>query len=532
MQKTKLKKRRAALSAFATLTIPAVISATLTGCSPGFNSSNSEVAKQLDESLGCKDFEDKLWSAFAKSVEDTGRPPGAGEIQAALGFRLKNASRLGKMSEASKAQVSKLTGGIATTIALRNEKGLSVANTQALDEDSRRGLWLERVAQLEIGDRTTDEKSQDVDAVRAQIAELKALAQREGLVEVACAAQPITDGENTTTPATPTPSAASSMFDSWKSTVALPVYGGLKTVSTIYQSCEAATRAPLGSDVANVQGITVTGRHSSGTGNVRKITNLKSFLSTQPYIGTSAYKRPLPTCYDVQAVPSIYDYGGKPYASTANEKVLNLFKNGGTGSTDLGIDCSALVYTSYATVGLKFKKESALKATLVNGVSSTMLTEPQKNGLTCLDHAKFVGKTNLQAGDIIAIKGHVVMVADVGADPFGIDSFTSVSQCKTSNISIGKFNFTIFQSSPEKGGIGVNRMKASYYLSPASTMGKGMIDHAVNACKAKFQTAAITTKSTSASVVRHLGTAACADASPVKLTQEECLSSCSARSLD
>ena len=532
MDKSKLKKRRAARSAFATLTLPAaVLGFALSGCSPGFNSSSSssEVAKDLDESLGCQDFENKLWSAFTKSIEDTGRPPEAGEIQAALGFRLKNSSRLGKISEASKAQVSKLTGGIATVIALRNEKGLSVANTQTLDEDSRRGLCLERVAQLEFGDRTTEEKSQDVDTVRAQIAELKALAQREGLIGVACSAPiaPISP-----TPTATAPSSPSGLFDSWKASVAPPVYGGLKTVSTIYQSCEAATRAPLGSDVSNVQGITVTGRHSSGTGNVRRITNLKSFLATQPYIGNAAYKRPLPTCHDVQALPSIYDYGGKPYASTSNEKVLNLFRNAGTGSSDLGIDCSALVYTSYAAVGLKFKKESALKATLVNGVSSTMLTEPQKNGLTCLDHAKFTAKSNMQPGDIIAIKGHVVMVADVGNDPLGIDSITSVSQCRSSNISIGKFNFTIFQSSPEKGGIGVNRMKASYYLSSLSTMGRGMIDHAVNACKAKFQSTALVSKSTRASVVRHLGTAACSDSTPIKLTQEECLSSCSARTLE
>lgn len=513
----------------------------MTACSPGFNAAAVPVAEKLDESLGCKNFEDSLWTAFNKSVEDNGRPPYPAEIESALGLRLKNPTRLGKLSTEAQSKISNLTGEIASTIALRTDGGFSASNLAEADEETRRGLWLERLAQLEIGDRTTTEKSNDVDAIEEKIKQLKALAHQEGLTGVACAVPPISNGETSTNPSAnpsaspspaPAPETASNMLDTWKATQPLAVYGGLKTFATIYQSCDAATRAPLSSDVPSVQGITVTGSHSSGTGNVRQISNLKNFLATQPYIGKSPYKRPLPSCHDVQAVPSIYDYGGKPFASTANEKILNMFKNGGTGSKELGIDCSALVYSAYATVGLKFKSSTALKASLVNGVSSTMLTEPQKNGLTCLDHATFTKTANLKAGDIIAIKGHVVMVADVGADPFGINSINSVGQCTSSNMSIGKFNFTIFQSSPEKGGIGVNRMKASYYLSSFSTMGRGMLQHAVNACKAKFQSAGIVSKSTSASVVRHLGTAACSDPTPVRLTQEECLSSCSARALD
>jgi hypothetical protein len=531
MQKTKVKNISTTSLTYATFASISLLAITIIGCAPGFNSGAAPVAKSIDQAIGCKNFEDAFWKSVGETIESTSRPPNAKDVDLAMKRQIKSSNRLGKVSEASKAQISNLASELADVINRRNEKGvsnlISAQSSDALDEDLRRGLWLERVAQLEIGDRTTPEKSKDVDDVRAKIQNLKSIAEAEGLVDVMCASA---------TPAPPvaTPPLASgpTMFENWKAKYAPPVYGGMKTVATIYQSCDAGGRAPIGSETPNVRGISVTGRHSSGSGNIRQITDLKAFLSTQPYIGSGVYKRPLPNCHDVQAVPSIYDYGGKPYASTADEKTLNLFKNAGTGSKDLGIDCSGLVFSAYAAAGLKFKKETGLKASLVNGVSSTMLTQPQANGLTCLDHAKFTSKSNLMAGDIIAIKGHVVMVADVGNDPFGIDKLNSVSQCTSSNISIGNFNFSIFQSDPSKGGIGVNRMRASYYLSSFSTMGRGMIDHAVNACKAKFQTAALVSKSSSASVVRHLGTAACTDSVPVTLTKEECLSSCPARALD
>lgn len=533
MQKTKFKFPKAGQAVSASLVLLTTFA--LTACAPG-HSAQSPIASSIDASLGCKNFEDALWKSLNQSIEQNGRPPLASDVEAALGGHLKQSLRFSKVSTETRSKISSLTADIAATIALRTEKGPAdaagsasgAAKTGAIDEDQERGLWLERVAQLEIGDRTTDEKSHDVDMVQAKIAQLKAIADQEGLSS-SCVAPP-TDSTPGTTAGAPMDFAAASILAGWKDRYAAPVYGGLKAFATMYQSCDAATRAPLGSDV-NVRGIGVTGKHSSGDGNKRVIVDKRAFLASHPYVGNGVYHRPLPSCQDVQAAPSIYDYGGKPYTSSADDKLMNFFKNAGTGSRELGIDCSGLVYSAYATAGLKFKK-GTLKASLVNGVSSTMLTQPQQNGLTCLDHATFRGRSSLLAGDIIAIAGHVIMVADIGNDPFGIDGIDSVAKCTLGNMSISRFNFTIFQSSPSKGGIGVNRMKAREYLTSGSTMGRGMLAHAVNACKAKFQSAAIVSKSSSASVVRHLGTSECTDPVPVKLTQEECLSSCSAQSLD
>lgn len=535
MQKTEFKKFRAAkvaFASFASIFSVGMASALLTSCAPQFDSSTSPITTGVDSSLGCKNFEDTVWTAFNKSIEEKGRPPEAAELEAALSANMKTSVRLGKLSGATQSKISNLMGEIVTTVGLRNENGpvsskptdLTSADT-SVDSEMQRGLWLERVAQLEIGDRTTPEKSNDVDQIHAKFEQLKALASEAGLSMSCEAAPPEDPGTNSST------MTSSRLFDSWKSSVAAPVYGGMKTIATMYQSCEAATRGALGNEVGNVQGITVVGKHKSGTGNVRQVTNKNAFLSTHPYVGRAVYNRPLPSCHDVQSFPSIYDYGGKPFTSASSPKEMNFFKNAGTGSKELGIDCSGLVFSAYATAGLKLSK-GALKASLVNGVSSTMLTQPQRNGLTCLDHATFNSRASLMSGDIIAIAGHVVMVAEVGNDPFGIASISSASQCTLSNMSIGRFNFNIMQSSPSKGGIGVNRMRAREYLTAGTTMGQGMLAHAVNACKAKFQSSGLVSKASQASVVRHLGTSECKDSVPVKLTEEECLNSCSVSSFD
>jgi len=506
----------------------------VSSCAPSFQTSRDSVADKIDETLGCNNFEESLWQAFYESIENDGSPPEAINVQEALKLGFTKSGRLSKISKLSQDQITKHTSEIAAIVRMRTEASKNSGQTklELMDDEKRKGLWLERIAQLEIGDRSTLEKSKDVDKVRASIAALKAVATKEKMLGVSCETPAAQPPSSSLTPSPPPTAPESTLFGHWKAIYPAPVYGGLKTFATLYQSCEAAARTPLGDEFNGVQGISVVGRHSSGTGNIRTIANLKALISDHPYIGTGIYKRPLPACHDVQGAPSIYDYGGKPYTSTSNEKVLNMFRNAGSGSRELGIDCSAMVYSAFAAVGLKFKKETSLKASLVHGVSSTMLTEPMKNGLTCLDHAAFTSGKNLLPGDIISIRGHVVMVSDIGQDPLGVSSINSVSACKASNMSVSRFNFSILQSSPSKGSIGMNRMRARDYLSNTSTMGLGMLDHAVNACKAKFQSKAIVSKSTQASVVRHLGTASCTDPRPITFTQEECLSSCPQLTLD
>lgn len=509
-------------------TLATSLSLVVSSCTNGFSTATSSIVDKVDEGLGCKSFEDRLWSAFTNHIELTGYPPTAAELETSMRKKLSQSKRLSNLSEKNQSQLIDLTKRLTNIVAKHNDSLTSKKSAaENLKQESTlsgadRELWLERVAQLEIGDRTTAEKSADVDEARSVFSELNELAKASGLIELGCTAPPI---EPVATP----PIATSTLLESWRSTKAAPVYGGLKTVAVAYQSCEAGDHAPLGDETDAIDGIEIVGQHSSGTGFKREIKDLKRMIATHPYL--RSYKRPLPSCHDILKAPPIYDYGGKPFTSTANEKLFDLFKSAGSGSKELGIDCSAFVFTAYAVSGLKFKRESSLKASLVRGVSSSMMADPQKNGLTCLEHVRFNKDAHLQAGDIIAIKGHVIMVEDVEKDPFGIGSIDNVSDCALKNMDVKDFRFTLLQSSPNKGGIGINRMRARDYLTNSSTMGAGLREHAVNACKARFSSSSVSSKSSKASIVRHSSLPQCRETA-LTLAKEECLSSCSARLIE
>lgn len=512
-----------------TVAIVTPLAIALTSCSGGFSTASNSIVDKVDEELGCKGFEDRLWTAFTAYIESTGHPPSADELEKSLREKLPRSKRLSGLSEKNRGQLIDITKRLTNVVARQNDSLVSKKTAEEnLAADSTisgadRELWLERVAQLEIGDRTTLEKSQDVDEARKLVAELNALAKDSGVIDVACVTPP-----DDPVP-TPPPGEKGGLLEQWRMNKAAPVYGGLKTIGVAYQSCAAGDHQPLGKETDNIEGIEIVGQHSSGTGFKREIKDLKRFVASHPYLRT--YSRPLPSCHDVLRAPPIYDYGGKPFTTTADEKLVDLFKNAGSGSKELGIDCSAFVYTAYGVSGLKLKKETSLKASLIKGVSSSMMADPQANGLSCLDHARFTKDSSLAAGDIIAIKGHVIMVEDVERDPFGVADIDNMSDCTLKNMDVANFRFTLFQSSPSKGGIGINRMRARDYLTNSSTMGAGLREHAVNACKARFGSSTVSSRSSKTSIVRHSGTPQCRETS-LNLAKEECLSSCSARLIE
>lgn len=129
-------------------------------------------------------------------------------------------------------------------------------------------------------------------------------------------------------------------------------------------------------------------------------------------------------------------------------------------------------------------------------------------------------------GDIIAINGHVNIIDAVGADPFGLNRATSVADCTTTRLTSSGFDFVIAQSSPSKGGIGINRYLAKDYLNESSTYKTGLTAYAVAACKAKFSASA-TVSSPNLSIVRHRRTAEC-KAEPLVSRNMECVDSCRA----
>jgi hypothetical protein len=175
------------------------------------------------------------------------------------------------------------------------------------------------------------------------------------------------------------------------------------------------------------------------------ITNPNDLVKSHPYLKN--YRKPASSCFDISQNMPIYDYGGRPSTTTGT---LNLWKNSGSGTAALGTDCSGYVGMSIATSGLRVKKSTAMKAATVSGLTSTMFTNPQKNGLTCFDYVKLTATSGMKPGDLIAKAGHIVVVESVGKDPFGIAGIKSADQCTLANMSVARFDFTILQDSPEK----------------------------------------------------------------------------------
>jgi hypothetical protein len=305
------------------------------------------------------------------------------------------------------------------------------------------------------------------------------------------------------------------------------VCGGQKILNTIYQSCEPSKLPPITSETEDTQGIQIVGLHRNGIGNRRTIASLQSLLVTDYYLRD--YHQPNQSCFDILKSPPIYDYGGKPYASVGSKATLNFFKDNGSGTEVLGTDCSGFVFSALAAGGLKVRKSVRLKPVSVNGISASMFFHPQESGLDCMDYATFDHSENLRSGDVLASRGHVVLIDSVGKDPLGIAKFHKSSQCTLENMDSKRFNFVLLQSSPSKGGIGVQRTRAADYFSTPGEedMTKALKDEAVAACLAQTQTQKIQAPATTASLTRHLASQECSDA-PVALDFEECISSCRA----
>ncbi len=263
-----------------------------------------------------------------------------------------------------------------------------------------------------------------------------------------------------------------------------------------------------------------------GGGHIRTIANLANVVSTHYYIHNVNLAKD--SCFEVRKDPMIYNYGGKPYTTSTLPKTLNMFKRVTSGGPTLGIDCSGYVFSALATAGLKMDPDpnKILKADLVRGIPSGAFKEPQSNGLRCLQKISLTKDNTLQAGDIIAINGHVVMVDSIGADPFGLKNINKLTGCNTTNIKKANFDFVISQSAPIKNGIGINKIQIRDYLSTSGTIHDGLIAYALASCRLKFGASA-NLSSPNLSIVRHNHKPECL-AEPLTLTNAECVDSCPA----
>ncbi len=301
----------------------------------------------------------------------------------------------------------------------------------------------------------------------------------------------------------------------------LASFGAQWTLATAYQSCQATILPSMNSQTPSVEGIEEVGRHPDGVGKKRKIASLSDVVRTHYYVrDNSRYSQ---GCFDLRTSPLIYDYGGKPYATTATSSPIDLFKNNGDGTSVLGIDCSGYVFTAMASSGLRLKKGRALKASDSWAWGSSSYVEPQNNGLTCLNKVSVTPTASLKSGDIVAVYGHVVIIERAGKDPFGLSRAQTVEDC--SSLKASGFDFTVAQSSPSKSAIGINFYEARDYLPTSAKMKSSLEKYAYYACLAKFNNKTYTPNLGTSSVVRHSGTESCM-APRVSLSRESCVASC------
>ncbi len=300
----------------------------------------------------------------------------------------------------------------------------------------------------------------------------------------------------------------------------LSVMGIRRAFATAYQSCQSLKLPPMRKDSPDLEGIEDLGSYpGSWTGRILKISDQAAVARTHYYIKDFA---PSTGCVDVKKKSMIYDFGGKPYTTSAVDSTLNYWKTNGDGGAGLGIDCSGFVFTSLAAGGLRLREGKQMKASEVENYPARSYMDPVDSGYTCLAKAKMGKKSGwIQPGDIMATKYHVAIVERVGEDPFGI------LKNKDCDISYKDFDFVIAQSSPDQNNVGINKYEAREYLSIFKhfQFKNGLEEYAKNACEAYYQGKETVTNSSSFSVVRHKMTPGCLQPE-IKLDGQSCIQSC------
>lgn len=477
----------------------------LTACGNPRHSAQT-VAGQSIQNVGCKVSQSDMWTSLQKVVEDGEAFPADADLRAAL-------VRAGQAKGLSGPAFEKYVDAF-----LRNYRTTIDGIKSRLAPTDVPG-WKKALAEMELGVRVTPVHAELQDRIQASLKTLKAA---EQALNVTCPSEPGTAGPNPI--GVEGGHAPATIWDQLKAQQTPEIYGARRVLAVAYQSCGVLNLPAMTAATPDVSGITIlAGRHPAG-GLRRAIGNLASVDASHYYIKNQTL--PKNSCFEVRNSPMIYDFGGKPYTSASHPELLDFFRNGGSGESVLGIDCSAFVFSALAAAGLKMDPDpqKVLKASLVNGISSSAFKEPQSNGLRCLKKITVSKDKSVMSGDIVAISGHVVMIDSAGDDPFGLNAIKSATDCTAAKLSYRDFDFVIAQSSPSKSGIGINRYAARDYLAESATIRNGLTAYALAACRAKFGLAP-QLNSPSLSVVRHLKTPECMTTA-LAMNHEDCVDSC------
>ncbi|MFP5520455.1 MAG: hypothetical protein ACLGGX_11165 [Bdellovibrionia bacterium] len=474
------------------------LSGVLLACGSNFEATYEEIATDTVESLACENFELEFWDGFKEFIVRHNSFPEA----AALNQYIVSQTDVlkAKRPDLTSRQLSYLAEALSELVEFVFKESEAVSSTPQ--------EMLMLIAAIDGGDQSTAFKQYMVEQTRYRISRIKKYVNDLALT---CDKEilPEEPFDLATTPINtnlPLP---------------LTVWGARFAMTTAYQSCQAPVSEALKQNDEALRGVAITGKHPDGVGSKRVIASLTDVQRTHPYLkNVNNYSA---QCFNVKENPLIYDYGGKPYATTALNSPIDFFRDNGSGTSVLGIDCSAFVFSAYATAGLKLNSQRPLKASDSWTWGSGAYMDLSKSKLDCLKNIEVSPQQTIAAGDIVAVYGHVFIIDEVGSDPLGLQQAKNEAQCET--LTSQDFDFRILQSSNSLGGVGINRFEGSEYLETSPKFKEGFEKLAKESCRARFQKKTTTPNLGIMAVVRHKGTAEC-KAKRVELERENCITQC------
>lgn len=459
-------------------------------CAPYKSQSLDQASQNISKSLGCSDMKSLVFDSFYEMIDQGQSVPLASDMKKSLQAEMDQLKSEKNLSTSEAKTVDQITVELFKVIDLMLEQTPDMTSASWKEQ-------IQKIIEYEMQDQSSEKTIDSQDKINRALDRVKKLSETASL---ACNMSY-------------SPAKANAPIEA---VVASLPKGVNRVFATAYQSCRVLDLPPMDENTPDVVGITRTGTHSDGIGGKREVTDLKSVQKTHYYIRGIATES---SCVKVANNPLIYDYGGEPSISGST---LNFFKNAGTGTAVLGVDCSAFVSSAIAVVGMRYKPNLQNKPIFTRQTSSKFI-DAAKSGFTCFDNVTVTPKQSIVAGDILGISGHVVIVDRIGKDPFGLAAIKKESEC--SSLNYKNFDIDVAQSSPSKNGIGLNKFQVRNYLDETTKIRTAFVEMGKNACLAKFQQKNIKPKSADWGFIRHKGTSECL-APRVSLEGESCAKSC------
>lgn len=461
--------------------------AVFVGCAPNNAASVSKAAQNISESLGCANVQSKVFDSFYELLDENQSIPMAGDLKLSLSQKLASIKAEKQLSQEESDRLDQISSKMDEVIDLMLSESAKNPSLTVRQQ-------LEKLIEYEMEDQSSQSVIETQKQVSASMKEIKALSAE---LPMDCA-----------NPDKQTTMSASAVANSKMSK------GSNMVFATAYQNCRVLDLPPMNAATPSVVGITRVGTHSDGIGGKRLVTDLKSVQNTHYYIRGIASES---SC--VKTSPLIYDYGGK-VSSSGNK--ISFFKDAGSGTAALGLDCSGYIAAGIAVGGLRYKPGLPAKPIYANQGASKYI-DAAKSGFTCFENVTVTPKLSIKEGDIVGVSGHVVTVDRIGADPFGLSLMKSAADC--ANINYKNFDIVVSQSSPSKNGIGINKYIVKDYVTESGKMQTAFVEMGKQACLAKFQNKNLKPASSAWGFVRHKGTAECV-AERAVMEGEACTRAC------